>query len=83
MYTHALLASLMTSTLRRAVQSSHRHFWRTKIRSGNDRFLREVIKEMRIGILSDTHGQLRQEVIDGLKGVDMIIHAGISIASPW
>ena len=31
---------------------------------------------MRIGILSDTHGLLRQEVIDGLKGVDMIIHAG-------
>ena len=31
---------------------------------------------MRIGILSDTHGLLRQEVIDGLKGMDMIIHAG-------
>ena len=31
---------------------------------------------MFIGILSDTHGLLRQEVIDGLKGVDMIIHAG-------
>ena len=31
---------------------------------------------MRVGILSDTHGLLRQEVIDGLKGVDMIIHAG-------
>ena len=31
---------------------------------------------MLIGILSDTHGLLRQEVIDGLKGVDMIIHAG-------
>lgn len=31
---------------------------------------------MRIGILSDTHGLLRREVIDGLKDVDMIIHAG-------
>ena len=28
---------------------------------------------MLIGILSDTHGQLRQEVIDGFKGVDHII----------
>jgi putative phosphoesterase len=39
-------------------------------------FCREVIKEMLIGILSDTHGLLRQEVIDRLNGVDMIIHAG-------
>lgn len=31
---------------------------------------------MLIGILSDTHGLLRQEVIAGLKGVDHIIHAG-------
>ena len=31
---------------------------------------------MLIGILSDTHGLLRQEVIDGLKGVEHIIHAG-------
>jgi hypothetical protein len=31
---------------------------------------------MLIGILSDTHGLLRQEVIDGFKGVDHIIHAG-------
>ena len=31
---------------------------------------------MLIGIISDTHGLLRQEVIDGLKGVDHIIHAG-------
>lgn len=29
-----------------------------------------------IGILSDTHGLLRQEVIDAFKGVDHIIHAG-------
>ena len=31
---------------------------------------------MLIGILSDTHGLLRQEVIDGLERVDHIIHAG-------
>jgi putative phosphoesterase len=31
---------------------------------------------MRIGILSDTHGFLRKEVIEGLQGVDHIIHAG-------
>lgn len=31
---------------------------------------------MRIGILSDTHGLLRSEVVDGFKGVDHIIHAG-------
>lgn len=31
---------------------------------------------MRIGILSDTHGLLRKEVIEGLQGVDHIIHAG-------
>jgi putative phosphoesterase len=40
------------------------------------KYLSEVAKKMLIGILSDTHGLLRQEVIDGLKGVDMIIHAG-------
>jgi len=31
---------------------------------------------MRIGIISDTHGLLRREVIEGLQGVDHIIHAG-------
>ncbi len=31
---------------------------------------------MLIGIISDTHGMLCQEVKDGLKGVDMIIHGG-------
>lgn len=31
---------------------------------------------MRIGIVSDTHGLLRREVIEGLQGVDHIIHAG-------
>lgn len=31
---------------------------------------------MRIGILSDTHGLLRSEVIEAMTGVDHIIHAG-------
>ena len=31
---------------------------------------------MRIGIISDSHGLLRQEVKDELRKVDMIIHAG-------
>lgn len=31
---------------------------------------------MRIGIISDTHGVLREEVISGLKGCDYIFHAG-------
>lgn len=31
---------------------------------------------MIIGILSDTHGYLRNEVVEGLKNVDHIIHAG-------
>ena len=31
---------------------------------------------MRIGIVSDTHGLLRKEVIEGLQGVDHIIRAG-------
>ena len=31
---------------------------------------------MRIGIVSDTHGLLRKEVVEGLRGVDHIIHAG-------
>ena len=31
---------------------------------------------MLIGIISDTHGLLRQEVKNELKNVDMIIHAG-------
>ena len=31
---------------------------------------------MKVGILSDTHGLLRSEVIAGLQGVDHIIHAG-------
>ena len=29
-----------------------------------------------IGVISDTHGMLRPEALDALKGVDMILHAG-------
>lgn len=31
---------------------------------------------MRLGILSDTHGLLRPEVLPALRGTDMILHAG-------
>ncbi len=31
---------------------------------------------MTIGLISDTHGLLRPEALDALKGSDMIIHAG-------
>ena len=31
---------------------------------------------MRLGIISDTHGVLRNEVIENLKGCDYIIHGG-------
>lgn len=72
----ALLAKKVAKPLRRFEQQPHRLISRSKIHSGNDRLVSEVNKEMRIGILSDTHGLLRQEVIDKLKGVDMIIHAG-------
>jgi putative phosphoesterase len=33
-------------------------------------------KTHRIGVISDTHGLLRQEAVERLRGVDMIIHAG-------
>lgn len=31
---------------------------------------------MRIGLISDTHGQLRPAVFDAFAGVDVILHAG-------
>ncbi|CDM70216.1 Hypothetical protein CM240_3099 [Clostridium bornimense] len=31
---------------------------------------------MKLGIISDTHGILRDEVIENLKGCDYIIHGG-------
>lgn len=33
-------------------------------------------KTHRIGVISDTHGLLRQEAIDLLNGMDLILHAG-------
>jgi len=36
-----------------------------------------VLKEGTIlGLISDTHGLLREEAIDGLRGSDLILHAG-------
>lgn len=32
--------------------------------------------ERLIGVISDTHGLVRPEAIDALRGVDMILHAG-------
>lgn len=29
-----------------------------------------------VGVISDTHGQLRPEAIEALRGVDLIVHAG-------
>lgn len=34
------------------------------------------MREYRIGVISDTHGMLRPEVLPLLQGVDRIIHAG-------
>lgn len=39
------------------------------------------LREKRIGIISDTHGLLREEAVHALKGSDIIIHAG-DIGSP-
>jgi hypothetical protein len=36
---------------------------------------------MRIGVISDTHGLLRPQLVEALKGVSLIIHAG-DIGSP-
>ncbi len=33
-------------------------------------------KQMKIGVISDTHGLLRPEAVDLLRGVEYIIHAG-------
>lgn len=34
------------------------------------------MSEMRIGVVSDTHGLLRTEVVEALQGADHILHAG-------
>ncbi|BBH46407.1 metallophosphoesterase family protein [Pseudomonas sp. KU43P] len=31
---------------------------------------------MRVGVISDTHGLMRPEAIDALKGCELIVHAG-------
>jgi uncharacterized protein len=36
---------------------------------------------VRVGVISDTHGLLRPEAVDALRGVDLIIHAG-DVGSP-
>jgi putative phosphoesterase len=36
---------------------------------------------MRIGVISDTHGLLRPEALEGLQGADHILHAG-DVGSP-
>ena len=33
-------------------------------------------KGHRIGVVSDTHGLVRPELLEALSGVEMIIHAG-------
>ena len=33
-------------------------------------------KQLRVGVISDTHGLVRPEVLAALRGVDHIIHAG-------
>lgn len=34
------------------------------------------MKAYRVGVISDTHGVLRLDVLEALQGVDIIIHAG-------
>jgi len=34
------------------------------------------VQQVMIGVISDTHGLLRQEALDVLRGVDHILHAG-------
>ena len=36
----------------------------------------ERTRAIRIGIISDTHGLLRPEAVDALRGSDLIVHAG-------
>jgi putative phosphoesterase len=34
------------------------------------------VTERLVGVISDTHGLLRPEALDALRGVDLIVHAG-------
>ena len=36
----------------------------------------DILHPMRIGIIADTHGLLRPEALEALRGVDAIVHAG-------
>jgi putative phosphoesterase len=36
----------------------------------------DVLEVRRVGVLSDTHGLLRPEAIDALRGSELIVHAG-------
>jgi putative phosphoesterase len=38
--------------------------------------LHAMNNRMRVGVISDTHGLLRSEVVDAMEGVDLIVHAG-------
>lgn len=40
-----------------------------------------VTAERLVGVISDTHGLVRPEAVDALRGVDMILHAG-DVGSP-
>ena len=40
------------------------------------REMKPVRNEQLVGVISDTHGLVRPEAIDALRGVDMILHAG-------
>ncbi len=35
-----------------------------------------MTKQLRVGVISDTHGLVRPEVLEALRGVDHIVHAG-------
>src|SRR5512136_2357525 len=37
---------------------------------------KRTVGEIRIGLISDTHGLLRPEALDALAGSDRIVHAG-------
>jgi len=37
------------------------------------------MKPKRIGLISDTHGLLREEAMDALCGSELILHAGASL----
>src|SRR5580704_15734346 len=35
-----------------------------------------TVHDLLVGVISDTHGLLRPQALDALRGVDLIIHAG-------